>query len=73
MYSSPFSKLLNAFIWIERQFRFKSDSSRARHVDSDAKNGGTSDELSFRAGNRDFEKQFFDHSWGYGKSEHTIR
>ena len=73
MYSSPFSKLLNAFIWIQRQFRFKIDSSGAWHVDSDAKNGGTFDELSPGAGSRDFEKQFFDHSWGYGKSEHTIR
>ena len=73
MYSSPFSKLLNAFIWIQRQFRFKIYSSGAGHVDSDAKNGGTFDELSPEAGSRDFEKQFFDHSWGYGKSEHTIR
>ena len=73
MYSSPFCKLLNAFIWIERQFWSQIDSSGAGYVDSDANNDGTFDELYRRVGSRDFEKQFFDHSWGYGKSEHTIR
>ena len=73
MYSSPFSKLLKAFIWIQRQFWFKIGSSEAVHVDSDAKNGGTFDELYPRADSRDFEKNVFDHSLGYGKSEYTFR
>ena len=59
MYSPPFSKLLNAFIWIQRQFWFKIGSSEAGNVDSDAKNGGTFDELYPRADSRDFEKNFF--------------
>jgi hypothetical protein len=73
MHASPFSKVLNGFIRIQRQFRFKIDSSGVGHVDSDAKNGGTFDELYSRAGSRDFEKQLFDHCWDYRKSEHAIR
>jgi hypothetical protein len=48
------------------------DSSGAWHVETDAKNGGTFDELYHAAGRPDLKKTYFLNSFSYEQSEYTV-
>ena len=54
-----FFELMKTFVWIQPSFSFKIDSSGARHVATDVKNGGIFVELYPTADSPDFQKKLF--------------
>ena len=72
MHSVSLSKLLNAFIWIQRPLSVRTDSSGARHNESDKKNGGTSMSCTPQLAFLMSKKSGFDNSSSYEKTDRTV-